>query len=292
MKRHFTIRTGVFLALVSITASAAVYAQAQKPAAPAAATPRLANGQPDLSGLWVTRGGGGGGGREYRPDERGNVYANSTFRPCHPGSECRPAANSERDAGLRQRLFGATYNVPQYRPEFWDRVQDMDVNGGKRDMTARCYPEGVPRVGAPDKIMQSATEVAFLYEGHNRFRIIPTDGRPHDPDRAQGVNWDGEPSGRWEGDTLVIESVGFTDESWLHWAGFFHTNNMRVVERVRREGDVLIWQATVHDPEVLLEPWEMPAVRRRLNPDPKARLLEDPPCDEQDLEHMATRERG
>ena len=153
MKRHTTIRTGVFLALVSITASAAVYAQAQKPAAPAAATPRLANGQPDLSGVWVTRGGGGGGGREYRPDERGNVYANSTFRPCHPGSECRPAANSERDAGMRQRLFGATYNVPQYRPAYWERVQDLDVNGGKRDMTAN---QTAARAGTPSGDGKSA----------------------------------------------------------------------------------------------------------------------------------------
>lgn len=255
-------------------------------------TPRTAAGQPDLSGVWVNRGGGGGGGREYRPDEKGNVYANSSFRPCHPGSECRPAANSERDAGIRQRMAGTTYNVPLYKPEYWDRVQDLDVNGNKYDLTARCYPAGVPRIGAPSKIMQSATEVVFLYENDNRFRAIPTDGRPHDPDRAEGVSWDGEPSGRWEGDTLVIESVGFTDESWLGWPGYFHTNNMRVVERVRREGDVLIWQATVHDPEILMEPWEMPAVRRRLNPDPRARLLEDPPCDEQDLEHMATRERG
>lgn len=286
--RRLSITTGVLIALVSITVPATPDAQAPAPA-PA---PRTAAGQPDLSGMWVTRGGGGGGGREYRPDEKGNVYANSTFRPCHPGSECRPAANSERDAGIRQRLAGPVYNVPQYKPEYWERVNDLDVNGNKRDTAARCYPEGIPRMGAPDKIMQSATEVVFLYEGHNRFRVIPTLGQPHDRDRAEGLLWDGEPSGKWEGDTLVIESVGFTDESWLGWAGFFHTNNMRVVERVRREGDFLIWQAIVHDPEVLIQPWEMNPVRRRLNPNPQARLLEDPPCDEQDLEHMATRERG
>lgn len=286
MRRVSRSSVWLFVAVLGMALPSSLESQTPVPA------PRTATGQPDLSGVWVTRGGGGGGGREYRPDEQGNVYANSSFRPCHPGSECRPAANSERDAGLRQRLAGAGYNVPIYKPEYWGRVQDLDVNGNKMDTAARCYPEGVPRMGAPDKIMQSATEVVFLYEGHNRFRVIPTDGRPHDPDRAQGVNWDGEPSGRWEGDTLVIESVGFTDESWLGWAGFFHTNNMRVVERIRREGDVLIWQATVHDPEVLQQPWEMFPVRRRLNPNPQARLLEDPPCDEQDLEHMATRERG
>ena len=122
--------------------------------------------------------------------------------------------------------------------------------------------------------------------------VIPTDGRPHDPVRVQDVQWDGEPSGHWEGDTLVIESVGFTNESWLGWPGYFHTFDMRVVETVRREGNTLIWQATVHDPDVLTEPWEMEPVRKQLNTDPLARLVEDPPCDEQDMEHMATRERG
>jgi hypothetical protein len=193
---------------------------------------------------------------------------------------------------MRQRIMGPNYNVPLYKPEYWDRVQHLDVNGNANDLSSRCYPLGVPRMGAPDKIMQSAKEVAFFYRRGNRFRIIPTDGRPHDPVRANDVQWDGEPSGRWEGDTLVIESIGFTDESWIAWPGYFHTYDMRVVERLRREGNTLIWEATVHDPEVLLKPYEMLPIRKRLNPDPLARLTEDPPCEEQDFEHMKTRERG
>lgn len=257
----------------------------------AQSTPRLADGQPDLSGTW-NGGRRGGGGRDYTPDEAGNVSSLSPFRPCHPGQECREAVNSERDSGLEQRVAGEHYNVPLYKPEYWDRVQNLDVNGNRMDLSGHCYPRGVPRVGAPDKIMQDETSMVFLYQRMNRFRVIPTDGRPHDPVRAHDVQWDGEPSGRWEGDTLVIESVGFTNESWLGWPGYFHSFDMRVVETLRREGNTLIWQATVHDPDVLMEPWEMEPVTRLLNTDPLARLTEDPPCDEQDMQHMATRERG
>jgi hypothetical protein len=67
---------------------------------------------------------------------------------------------------------------------------------------------------------------------------------------------------------------------------------MRVVERLRREGNTLIWQATVHDPEVLTQPWTMDPVRRALNRDPKALLVEDLPCEDRDADHLATRERG
>jgi hypothetical protein len=67
---------------------------------------------------------------------------------------------------------------------------------------------------------------------------------------------------------------------------------MRVVETLKREGNALVWQATVHDPTVLMEPWAMTPQRRTLSKDPRAVLIEDLPCDERDLEHLQTRERG
>ena len=176
----------------------------------------------------------------------------SRGRPCHPGQECKPAINFERDSGVRQRM---SPNLPLYKPEFWDKVQDLDVNGNFKDPDIKCYPDGLPRIGAPSKIVQTANEIIFLYQTHNTFRVIPIDGREHDPIRSQDLTYYGDSVGKWEGDTLVIDSVGFTDESWLAWPGYFHTNNMRVVERLRREGNTLTWQATVHDPEVLMQPW-------------------------------------
>jgi hypothetical protein len=245
---------------------------------------------PDLSGVWVNAGGGGGGiNNNEVPDEAGNLTVLFRGRPCAPGQECAAGINFERDSGIRQRMHT---NKPWYKPEHWERVQFLDLNGNSEDPEFRCYPEGVPRMGPPSKIVQTATELIFLYQGHNTFRVIPIDGREHDPIRAVDQTYHGEAVGRWEGDTMVIDIVGFTDESWLGWPGYFHSLDMRVVETLRREGNRLIWQATVHDPEVLMRPWEMDPEERVLHSNPQALLLEDLPCEERDLEHMVTRERG
>jgi len=249
-----------------------------------APTPRTAAGKPDFSGMWV-----GTADADLKPDEQGNVTVLSKGRPCHPGQECKPAINFERDSGVRQRM---SPNLPLYKAEYWDKVADLDVNGNFKDPEIKCYPPGLPRIGAPSKIVQTTNEVIFLYQRHNTFRVIPVDGRDHDAIRSQDLTYYGDSVGSWDGDTLVIDSVGFTDESWLAWPGYFHTNNMRVVERLRREGNTIIWQATIHDPEVLMKPWEMSPVRRNLNTDPKALLTEDLPCEDRDADHIATRERG
>jgi len=259
-------------------------ASMQPRAGQTAPTPRTPDGKVDFSGVWVGTPDG-----SLKPDEQGNITVLFKGRPCHPGQECKPSINFERDSGVRQRM---NPNLPLYKPEFWEKVQDLDVNGNFKDPEIKCYPEGLPRIGPPSKVVQTPTEIIFLYQSHNTFRVIPTDGRAHDPIRSQDLTYYGDSVGTWEGDTLVIDSVGFTDESWLAWPGYFHTNNMRVVERVRREGNTLIWQATVHDPEVLAEPWAMSPVRRTLNPNPKALLVEDLPCEDRDQEHIATRERG
>ena len=83
-----------------------------------------------------------------------------------------------------------------------------------------------------------------------------------------------------------------TDVSWLDWPGYFHNDQMRVTERLRREGNTLHYQATVEDPVVLMKPWVRNPIVRPLNTDPNATFLEDPPCDERDLEHLVTKERG
>src|SRR5512145_1454319 len=126
-----------------------------------APTPRTADGKVDFSGLWV---GGGGGGGDLKPDEQGNVTVLSRGRPCHPGQECKPAINFERDSGVRQRM---SPNLPKYKPEQWARVEDLDVNGNFRDPEIKCYPAGLPRIGAPSKIVQTPTEIIFLYTHHN-----------------------------------------------------------------------------------------------------------------------------
>ena len=103
--------------------------------------------------------------------------------------------------------------------------------------------------------MQTDREVVFFYEditgGH--FRIIPVDGRGHREDLP--ASYLGDAVGRFEDDTLVVETVNFNDETWLIDNGAFHTRALRVVERLRRVGDTVEYEAVAHDPEVLVEPW-------------------------------------
>jgi hypothetical protein len=88
----------------------------------------------------------------------------------------------------------------------------------------------------------------------------------------------GDATAKWEGDTLVIESTGFSDESWLHKNGWPHGFKMKVTERLTRIGNDLIWEATVEDPEYLQQPWKMTPIVARLNTNANAILGESPPC--------------
>ena len=87
--------------------------------------------------------------------------------------------------------------------------------------------------------------------------MIPTDGRDHSDNDKYAYSYMGATVGRWEGDTLVLDSIGFTDETWLGRGGYFHTDQMHVIERLTRRGNELLYEVTVEDPEVLVEPWVM-----------------------------------
>ena len=81
--------------------------------------------------------------------------------------------------------------------------------------------------------------------------------------------------GRWEGDTLVLDSVGFIDTTWIGRGGFFHTSDMHVVEKFTRQGDTILYDVTVEDPEVLLEPWVFPTRTLRRNTNANAGLMRE-----------------
>lgn len=260
-------------------------AQAQGANQPTGPTPRTADGHPDFSGLWAR---GGGGSNSSGPDPSAEITVLTKGRPCAPGQgECAPGVNFERDSGIQQRM---TANIPFYKPEFWEKVQYLDHNGNAEDPTFQCAPAGVPRMGPPAQIFQAGNQMAFLYNQGNMFRIIRFG--PHDPINSVDQTPNGDSVAHWEGDTLVIDTVGFSDDTWLGWPGWFHSNNMHVVERMTRQGNTLTWQATVEDPDVLLKPWTMDMRRMQLNTDPKSFLLPDLPCSERDLGHIVTKERG
>ena len=79
--------------------------------------------------------------------------------------------------------------------------------------------------------------------------------------------------GGWEADTLVLDSISFVDSTWLARGGFFHSDQMHVVEKLTREGNQIKYEVTVEDPEVLVEPWVMTPRTLRLNPNAEAGLL-------------------
>jgi hypothetical protein len=217
-----------------------------------AATPRLANGKPDLTASWRSD------GNKFFIWRYGN-------RRCAPTQldGCTPAWNQTLDFEFEAASrFGP--NRPLYKPEHWDEVIYKDMWTNRLDPIMTCQPMGQPRQGPPGRIFATDNDITLLYGnggdgggGYSDFRVIATDGRPFDPQRTRQTKYTGHSVGHWEGDTLVIESVGFVAETWLARGGFFHSEDMKVFERFTRKGDQLLYEVTVEDPQVLLRPWTL-----------------------------------
>jgi len=135
-----------------------------------------------------------------------------------------------------------------------------DVRGRTTLTTGNdCKPLGIPQTYVtpyPFQIIQLPKQVVIIYEYPNAIRWIPTDGRAHevDPDPT----WMGSSVGRWEGDTLVVDAIGFNDKTEVH--GFMHTDALHVVERFQLQPDGnLKYEVTVEDPNVWQTPWNIAA---------------------------------
>jgi hypothetical protein len=250
-----------------------------------AATPRI-GGHPDLTGNW-----------SYT-DWIGN-YMTGGGRRCAPTqpSDCNRQINQTYDFELYSpSRFGNT-GRPVYKPEHWDKVQELDMWTNKYDPVMTCQPLGVPRQGPPRRIYQTDKDIMFLYfggdagGGYGEYRVIPTDGRAHDPKKLE-TTYLGQTVGRWEGDTLVLDSIGFNDYTWLGRGGFFHSDQMHVIERFTRQGDAILYDVTVEDPEVLVEPYVIPTRTLRRDPNPDAGLLrERGNCEVYELEDITSQIR-
>ena len=252
----------------------------------AAPTPRLPDGRPDLNGTWA-RAGGVVLGLEFVQPETLPDGSICVFG-C-PGDVTADAPSPDADepdgpaSGAADPFPPAELTFPSYRPEFQARVDELRERQVEADTVLRCYPPGVPRIGPPGKIVQTATEVVFLYNDYNGsfFRIVPLEGRERGSDLP--ASYLGDAVGRFEGDVLVVETVNFNAETWLTDDGAFHTTDLRVVERLRRVGNTIEYEAVAYDPDVLTEPWPARVQTLWLTD----RALEEPvPCEERDLEHM------
>jgi hypothetical protein len=168
---------------------------------------------------------------------------------------------------------------PSYKQEYLAKVKDLDDHQSKLDPVFYCGSPGIPRIGSPRKIVQLPTETIFFYEdiSGDPYRIIPTDGRKHRVN-ANPSSY-GDSVGKWEGSVFVVDVRNFVDDTWFGENGYFHSSEMRVVERLWKEGANLVWQATVEDPVVLTAPWVMPA--RLIKPSTDT-LEESPKCVETD----------
>jgi hypothetical protein len=212
-------------------------------------TPRLADGKPDLTGNW-------------RGSSKFFIWRYGSRR-CAPeqlegcSTQWNQTVDFEFEAASR---FGP--NRPIYRPEHWDEVIYNDMWTNRLDPIMTCQPMGIPRQGAPGRIFHTEEDVTLLYGrggdcggGYPDFRVIATDGREHDERQLVQTKYTGHSVGHWEGDTLVIESIGFTPSTWLARGGFFHSEDMKVIEKFTRQGDEMLYEVIVEDPEVLAQPW-------------------------------------
>jgi len=241
-------------------------APAQNATQTEAVTPRLANGKPDMTGVWGAAPLliAGGGNRRCGPTQvKGGGIS--------PDTGCQTGQDNfwVEYEWISPSRFGPSH--PVYKPEFWDKVQELDQWTNKEDPIMTCQPMGLPREGTPRRIYQTPNDITMLYTtsdyggGNREFRVIPTDGRKHDPKKAIEATYMGYTVGSWEGDTLVLDSISFVDSTWLGRGGLFHSADMHIVEKFTRKGDEILYEITVEDPDVLLEPWVLPARTLRLN---------------------------
>lgn len=134
--------------------------------------------------------------------------------------------------------------------------KERRANLSKDDPEGHCLPAGVPRLSPfPYKIVQTPTLIVYLDEGNvHSYRQFFLDGRGHPKD--MDPLWMGDSIGKWDGDTLVVDTVGFNDKTWLNGQGLPHSEELHVVERFRRPdlGHLEI-EVTMEDPKAFLKPY-------------------------------------
>ena len=243
----------------------------------AARTPRTADGKPDLSGVWDN-------GRNTNVQQRGARGADLNTAPAATTGPGRGAAG----AGLPSATFfnvgaGFSEGLP-FQPWAAELVRKRMADNGKDNPDAHCLPMGFMQFhthSEPRKIVQTRDVILIIYEANSGLRQIFTDGRSL-PDKDAQPWWYGYSVGRWEGDTLVVETTGFIDNIWLDVRGSPMTSAAKVTEKFRRVnyGNLEI-EITVDDPKAYTKPWTV-KVNQRIFPDTE--LIEFI-CEDRDATH-------
>ena len=228
--------------LVAATFFSFVRPEAQ---APAGRFGRTTDGRPDLNGIWQAL-----NTANYDLEDHA-AYAGPLIAPGATGAV--PGGYGVVEGG----------EIP-YRPEALAKKKSNFENRLKLDPEVKCYLPGVPRamyMPFPFQIVQDSASILMVFEYASASRRIEIGTMPSTPVDT----WMGYSGGRWEGDTLVIDSRGFNDQSWFDRAGNHHSDALHVVERITpSSSDALLYEATLEDPRIFTRPWKisMPLYRR------------------------------
>jgi hypothetical protein len=219
------LSSGLVLAALSILAGGAGRISAQAPLT----IPRTADGRPSFEGIWQVH-------------NRAAIDLRD-----HAASHLMPAGLSVVEGG----------EIP-YQPWAAAKRAENLANRATADPLEKCYMPGLPRamyLEWPFQILQTREHVAMVFEWTQLYRLIYTNGTPHD-DRVQP--WMGDARGRWEGDTLVVEVKNHNDQTWFDAAGDFHSDALQLVERfTMRDADTIQYEVTITDPKVFTRPWKI-----------------------------------
>jgi len=205
--------------------------------------PRAADGKPDLTGVWQ----GGSTQRGNWEEANGGTGVGGTGR--NPTAPVVLSSN-DRPAGRE----GAPY-------QDWaaKKVLEAYNRRGIDDPAGHCLPGGVPRsviLGLfPQQFVQTPKQIIILYEYMHTFRVIPIGGT-HPDDFIP--SYMGNSVAHWEGDTLVVDAIGFNDKTWLSGTGTFHSEDLHITERYTRvDKERIDYEVTMEDPKVLTKPWKL-----------------------------------
>jgi len=219
---------------------------------------------PNISGLWQSLNEGNWDIQAHAakpgPPEFGALYAQQAGPGIVEGNEIpyQPLAAAKKKENFENRFV---------------RVNTDGVRLEPLDPEAKCYMPGVPRatyMPFPFQIIQGNTKILIGYEFANASRVINLDK----VDPAPAVSYMGWSTGKWEGDTLVVDVTALNDKTWFDRAGNFHSDALHVVERYTpASAEVLRYEATIEDSKVFTRAWKMSfPVYRRL--DKNAQFLE------------------
>ncbi|HWF08788.1 MAG TPA: hypothetical protein VG297_10005 [Bryobacteraceae bacterium] len=243
--------------------------------------PRLANGKPDLSGIWTTA----------EPNRRTGALSSPKEKQA-PRNAATPEAQAPGDPGditASRQMANIGVDLPgglPYQPWLVPIVKARTNNLAKDDPHIRCLPDNFLRAyGLPHllKFVQKPNLLLVLNEMNAGYRQMFTDERPLPKD--PNPSWQGYSSAKWSGDTLVVDTIGVRNDTWIDWNGSVLTEAAKVREQMRRPdfGHLEI-EVTVDDPKAYTKPWTV-TLKERIVVDTD---LIDEICleDEQSLKHM------